>query len=389
MGPLRASRLGLLLLSALASLGLLFAFYYSSAPGPLLPGTARVVASQPAVQGPAFSPVGPEADETFPEAREPESRTEKLQSCAHPLSAAAQQHSYFGKLFNFSIPVLLWGGLSSPELWDHLSQRSGPYGWQGLTREAVASTLHLLNDSASGLLWGAGEGPGSGCVRCAVVGNGGILNGSRQGRHIDTHHFVFRLNGAVTKGFEEDVGTKTSFYGFTVNTMKNSLIAYSDLGFRAVPQGKDLRYIFIPSDPRDYMMLRSAILGVPVPEGVDKGDEPRTYFGPEASARKFRLLHPEFIYYLTERFLKSEILHSQFGQLYMPSTGALMLLTALHTCDQVSAYGFITANYRQFSDHYYERVKKPLVFYANHDLLLEAELWQGLHQAGIMRLYQR
>ncbi|XP_028912552.1 alpha-N-acetylgalactosaminide alpha-2,6-sialyltransferase 2 isoform X3 [Ornithorhynchus anatinus] len=273
MGPLRASRLGLLLLSALASLGLLFAFYYSSAPGPLLPGTARVVASQPAVQGPAFSPVGPEADETFPEAREPESRTEKLQSCAHPLSAAAQQHSYFGKLFNFSIPVLLWGGLSSPELWDHLSQRSGPYGWQGLTREAVASTLHLLNDSASGLLWGAGEGPGSGCVRCAVVGNGGILNGSRQGRHIDTHHFVFRLNGAVTKGFEEDVGTKTSFYGFTVNTMKNSLIAYSDLGFRAVPQGKDLRYIFIPSDPRDYMMLRSAILGVPVPEGVDKGDD--------------------------------------------------------------------------------------------------------------------
>lgn len=33
-----------------------------------------------------------------------------------------------------------------------------------------------------------------------------------------------------------------------------------------------LRYIFIPSDIRDYMMLRSAILGVPVPEGTDKGD---------------------------------------------------------------------------------------------------------------------
>lgn len=33
-----------------------------------------------------------------------------------------------------------------------------------------------------------------------------------------------------------------------------------------------LRYIFIPSDIRDYLMLRSAILGVPVPEGTDKGD---------------------------------------------------------------------------------------------------------------------
>lgn len=56
---------------------------------------------------------------------------------------------------------------------------------------------------------------------------------------------------------------------------------------------------------------------------------------------------------------------------------------------QVSAYGFITGNYEQFSDHYYEVEKKPLVFYANHDMLLEAELWRSLHQAGIMELYQR
>lgn len=89
------------------------------------------------------------------------------------------------------------------------------------------------------------------------------------------------------------------------------------------------------------------------------------------------------------RFLRSELLDMQYGHLYMPSTGALMLLTALHTCDQVSAYGFITANYEQFSDHYYEPEKKPLVFYANHDMLLEAELWRSLHRAGIMELYQR
>lgn len=36
---------------------------------------------------------------------------------------------------------------------------------------------------------------------------------------------------------------------------------------------QDLRYIFIPSDIRDYVMLRSAIQGSPVPEGSDKGDE--------------------------------------------------------------------------------------------------------------------
>lgn len=129
----------------------------------------------------------------------------------------------------------------------------------------VGSTLRLLNASANRHLFDRDAFPG-GCVRCAVVGNGGILNGSRQGKAIDAHDLVFRcgqvlgrmgprvlgrgqsrtcilrfarrLNGAVIKGFEEDVGTKISFYGFTVNTMKNSLIAYEEYGFTQIPQAK-------------------------------------------------------------------------------------------------------------------------------------------------------
>uniref|UniRef100_A0A8C9UQD5 alpha-N-acetylgalactosaminide alpha-2,6-sialyltransferase n=1 Tax=Spermophilus dauricus TaxID=99837 RepID=A0A8C9UQD5_SPEDA len=309
--------------------------------------------------------------------------------CPHPLDLAILRHQRFRKLFDLSTPVLLWGGLFTPELWDNLRQQKGPYGWQGLSHQTIASTLSLLNSSENERLFAASGGPSPDCIRCAVVGNGGILNGSRQGLQIDAHDYVFRLNGAVIKGFEQDVGTKTSFYGFTVNTMKNSLISYQNLGFTSVPQGQDLRYIFIPSSIRDYLMLRSAILGVSVPEGPDKGDRPHTYFGPEASASKFKLLHPEFISYLTKRFLKSKLINTNFGDLYMPSTGALMLLTALHTCDQVSAYGFITKNYQKYSDHYFERVKKPLIFYANHDLPLEAILWRDLHKAGILWLYQR
>ncbi|XP_052544089.1 alpha-N-acetylgalactosaminide alpha-2,6-sialyltransferase 2 isoform X1 [Tympanuchus pallidicinctus] len=308
--------------------------------------------------------------------------------CPRSVVAMAKADPTFKELFQFDIPVLMWDQHFNPETWDRLKARRVPYGWQGLSQAAVGSTLHLLNSSSNTQLFGRDRFPG-GCVRCAVVGNGGILNGSRQGRAIDAHDLVFRLNGAIIKGFEEDVGTKVSFYGFTVNTMKNSLVAYEAYGFSQIPQGKDLKYIFIPSDARDYIMLRSAIQGSPVPEGLDKGDEPQKYFGLEASAEKFKLLHPDFLHYLTTRFLRSELLDMQYGHLYMPSTGALMLLTALHTCDQVSAYGFITANYEQFSDHYYEPEKQPLVFYANHDMLLEAELWRSLHQAGIMELYQR
>lgn len=44
------------------------------------------------------------------------------------------------------------------------------------------------------------------------------------------------MNGAVIRGFEEDVGTKISFYGFTTNTMKNALMLYGKDGFTEIPQ---------------------------------------------------------------------------------------------------------------------------------------------------------
>lgn len=376
MGLPRGPLFWLLLLLATICSGVLFALYSSASKSYLGPQT----------------PVSPSrktlSSHQFFSFKKAKSGTRKRLPCRSPLYSVIQKHPFFRSKFNFSTPLLLHGGLFNQELWDNLSQQKAPYGWMGFPREDIVSTLSLLRGSDSTRLFKNSKSLPA-CIRCAVVGNGGILNGSRQGLNIDAHDYVFRINGAVIKGFEKDVGTKTSFYGFTVNTMKNSLIAYKHLGFTSVPQEKDLRYIFIPSDIRDYVMLRSAILGEPVPEGKDKGDRPQTYFGPEASASKFKLLHPDFISYLKERFLKSQFVYTHFRDIYMPSTGAIMLLTALHTCDKVSAYGFITSNYQNFSDHYFERVKKPLIFYANHDLSLEASLWSDLHQAGILHLYQR
>ncbi|XP_053424649.1 alpha-N-acetylgalactosaminide alpha-2,6-sialyltransferase 2 isoform X2 [Nycticebus coucang] len=347
MGLLRGRLFWPLLLLAAACSGILFALYSSA------------VERSPEPQSGARDTTSSQA---FFQPKSSNSRTRKSRPCQHPLHLAIQRHPHFRSLFDLSKPVLLWWGLFTPELWDCLSQHKAPYGWRGLSHHAINSTLRLLNGSDSAELFAASREPPPNCIR---------------------------LNGAVIKGFERDVGTKTSFYGFTVNTMKNSLISYRNVGFTSVPQGQDLHYIFIPSNLRDYVMLRSAILGVPIPEGPDKGDRPHTYFGPEASASKFKLLHPDFIGYLTDRFLKSKLINTDFGDLYMPSTGALMLLTALHACDQVSAYGFITSNYRKFSDHYFDRTKKPLIFYANHDLTLEATLWRDLHKAGILQLYQR
>ncbi|KAL3986519.1 hypothetical protein ACER0C_013634 [Sarotherodon galilaeus] len=273
------------------------------------------------------------------------------------LRKEVRKHPVFRRKFQFSVPVLQWAESFARPTWEQLKKRKPPYGWKELPVNVLDSTLSLLKSSD---LFD-GRSPGR-CIRCAVVGNGGILRGSRQGMNIDSHDFVFRMNGAVIRGFEEDVGTRTSFYGFTTNTLKHALSWYRDDGFTKIPQSPETKYIFIPSDIRDYVMIAAAIRGQTVSLGTDRGDS----------------------------FLSSPRLADvRVREMYMPSTGALMLMTALHTCDQVSAFGFLTRNYASFSDHYYDSKWRPLKFYANHDLPMEGELWEELYRHRIIMLYQR
>ncbi|XP_067283148.1 alpha-N-acetylgalactosaminide alpha-2,6-sialyltransferase 2 [Pseudorasbora parva] len=290
------------------------------------------------------------------------------------------------KHFSFLVPVLQWHDSFIYSHWYKLQNEPPPYGWKDQPVHEIFKTLSLLSHPGNSRLFER-KTPDA-CVRCAVVGNGGILKGSQQGKVIDSHDYVFRVNGAVIKGYEDDVGTKTSFYGFTTNSLKNSLAAYYEDGFNAVPRDPDIGYIFIPAETRDYTMLAAAVQRVSVPSGVDEGDRPSELFGYNPEIHQFKMIHPTFIQYVTQRFLKSPQL-DQYRDLYMPSTGALMLLTALHTCDQVSAYGFITDNYNDFSDHYYDKVMKPLIFYANHDMMMEGQLWKQLHSHKVLWLYQR
>ncbi|XP_018530380.1 alpha-N-acetylgalactosaminide alpha-2,6-sialyltransferase 2 isoform X2 [Lates calcarifer] len=274
------------------------------------------------------------------------------------LRKAMRHNPLLRRRFRFLVPVFQGKESFSKPAWERLRNQRPPYGWKGLPVNVVRSALSLLN-SSSGLF---DRGSPGRCVRCAVVGNGGILLGSGQGKMIDSHDFVFRMNGAVIRGFEEDVGTKISFYGFTANTMKNALRMYRADGFTRIPQSSNIKYIFIPSDLRDYVMIAAAVRSQTVRSGRDMGDS------------------------LLQSPLMTDV---RTRHLYMPSTGALMLLTALHTCDQVSAFGFITEDYAAFSDHYYDSVRRPLKFYSNHDFQLERRLWEVLHYNRVINLYQR
>lgn len=49
----------------------------------------------------------------------------------------------------------------------------------------------------------------------------------------------------------------------------------------------------------------------------------------------------------------------------------------------------MTPDYNLYSDHYYDKVRHPVRFYANHDMRMEMKLWQKLHEAGLMKLFMR
>ncbi|KAG7249376.1 hypothetical protein CRUP_008961 [Coryphaenoides rupestris] len=76
------------------------------------------------------------------------------------------------------------------------------------TLEEVMSQLFQVIPPPSLDLW---PRP-SRCHRCAVVGNSGNLRRSGHGKLIDSHSAVIRMNKAVTSGFEEDVGNRTTHH---------------------------------------------------------------------------------------------------------------------------------------------------------------------------------
>ncbi|XP_040295021.1 alpha-N-acetylgalactosaminide alpha-2,6-sialyltransferase 2-like [Bufo bufo] len=294
----------------------------------------------------------------------------------------------FQDMFLEKIPVLQWKKHAQESEYQRLKKYNGAQGWEGVTWQIIKESLNMLNSTGNVYMFDTWRGQKP-CIRCAVVGNGGILNGSGMGQEIDSHDYVFRVNGAITKGFEKDVGERTSFFSFSTNTLMNSLNSYGNKGFKMVPRTPETRYVILPDHDRDYLMVRAALTNTIIDRGWDKGKDPSHYFGKNLTTEHFKILHPDFMRYLRNRFLNDPILRTTSRDIYRASTGASLLLAAIHTCDQVNAYGFMTPNYKKFSDHYFDSTYKPVIFYSNHNFRKEMILWQKLHNAGVIKLYMR
>uniref|UniRef100_A0A3P9N713 alpha-N-acetylgalactosaminide alpha-2,6-sialyltransferase n=1 Tax=Poecilia reticulata TaxID=8081 RepID=A0A3P9N713_POERE len=235
--------------------------------------------------------------------------------------------------------------------WNRLSHFNNPFGFMGMKYSGRWLFFHV---HPSGFFLHLVSGDG--CVHCAVVGTGGILNGSKMGAEIDAHDYVFRMNGAVINGYEEDVGTKTSVYVHTAHSITASLEIFKEYGYKSAPHDEGIKYVLIPEGLRDYQWLQGLLKGEKVSSGQYQDIDPRAYYSGQFSEDNV-YLKTNTMYYLCS--------------------------------PQVSAYGFMTEDYSKYSNYYAEKLLSEVIFYINHDLILEKNLWKSFHDKKILKLYQR
>ncbi|XP_073345523.1 alpha-N-acetylgalactosaminide alpha-2,6-sialyltransferase 1-like [Pagrus major] len=308
----------------------------------------------------------------------------------HTTCAQSVQNSEdesFRKAFLPNIRLFLHKDDINMSEWNRLSHFNNPFGFMGYKYDDVMGSVKLIPKPKEPLL--DTKPGGDGCVRCAVVGTAGILNGSKMGKEIDAHDYIFRMNGAVLKAHEEDVGNRTSVYVHTAHAITSSLSLLKKHGHTSVPNDEGIKYVMIPEGMRDFYWLEGLFKGDKVSGGPYRNMRPRTYYGGQYDESRFFILTQDFLRYVRNRFLMSANLNKPYWSIVRPTNGAFTLFLALHTCDIVSAYGFMTETYKKYSNYYFEKTKTSVIFYANHDYILEKNLWAKLHNSKIIRLYQR
>ncbi|XP_037693309.1 LOW QUALITY PROTEIN: alpha-2,8-sialyltransferase 8F [Choloepus didactylus] len=206
--------------------------------------------------------------------------------------------------------------------------------------------------------------------RCAVVGNGGILNKSLCGAEIDQSDFVFRCNLPPTTGnVSKDVGSKTNLV--TVNPSIISL-RYGNL--------EEKRAAFL----EDIATYGDTFLLLPAFSfRANTGTSFKVFHTLRSSNARQQVLffHPAYLRRLALFWRTRGVVA------YRLSSGLMVASVAVELCEHVRVYGFWpfskTVGNAPVSHHYYDNQPPKRGFHAMPQEFLQI---LQLHVKGILRV---
>nr|ABO37167.1 ST8 alpha-N-acetyl-neuraminide alpha-2,8-sialyltransferase 2 [Branchiostoma floridae] len=209
---------------------------------------------------------------------------------------------------------------------------------------------------------------------CAVVGNSGVLLGSQCGAEIDSMDYVIRIDLPAIKGYEKDVGKRTSMVLF--NLKGPDRIRQSSL--------------FKNRSQDVYESRLRAIEGAVL--FADKGSRENIETAVEAYKLSFPLLSREGGLRTGISRTASKIAKKKMRG--TPSIGLVSVLMMTTFCDHPYMYGFYPftedANNNSILYHYYpgDFVDPPLhhAFDPIHKMNEEYDFNRELHKQGVLKM---
>ncbi|KAF7287186.1 hypothetical protein GWI33_002551 [Rhynchophorus ferrugineus] len=211
---------------------------------------------------------------------------------------------------------------------------------------------------------------------CVVVASSGALKDSNLGRFIDSHDIVLRFNHAPTKGFETDVGKKTS-----VRVLNSQVVTRPQYQFLKSTLYKNVTLVIW--DPSNYSASLEEWMRNPeynfFPNFIQyrkQEERPRIY-----------MVNPLTIWDLWD-FLQRNF--PEKLRKNPPSSGFLGLRLLLPHCDFVDIVEYIPSVRVTSRCHYYDPdTNKACTFGVWHPLAAEKLLTYHINEAADMDVFQK
>ncbi|XP_037329760.2 CMP-N-acetylneuraminate-beta-galactosamide-alpha-2,3-sialyltransferase 1-like [Pungitius pungitius] len=190
------------------------------------------------------------------------------------------------------------------------------------------------------------------CRTCAVVGNSRNLLKSHYGPLIDFQDYVIRINRGISKGFEADVGNRTTHQVMYLESRSQL--------------DNTTRPVLFTFKMRDLGWITSVLS--PQPSGK------KSLFNKDL----VMVVNPAFMRNIHHVWLKKKGAYA--------STGFMALVLALHICDEVHVFGFGADSDGNWS-HYWEKIPNKKVKTGGHPGNAEYEMIMALAKHQVLKFY--